>query len=486
MTIQVLVDWDNNGNYTGIYDDITADVKKAEWRNGMREPYQEMGDENVATLILNNADGKYNPENSSSVLYGNLLPHRRLQIKMDSVVMYTGWIQFPVVQWKVDGAATGQNESRLYGVGAKRFLDKLESNLNLQTSVTGDTIIEALLLQSGLADISTDYTNIDTGLTSIDYIGDAQGQTIYQTITDVTAAERGRFFIGRDGLGYWFNRQRFLQPGAYTSVGTVNTQSGSYKPTNLDYGFGRYLATKVRVSSQQRDVKASENLFELENSITTPASTVKNFEIRLRRSNGQFAAAGSLTPTPSFSSGSASVTITAQGGKASVEIDNSAGLVDAVLSSLTVAGAPTVDTQQVIATAEDLTATSTYGQIEYPLSLGPLSTYSEAESVAQFELGRRVVAQGDVNMLQFLRTANGTDNAHLTTWKIGDRITVTASEIGHDSDYFIIGEEHQWTPGIDGGIHTTTFRLEAALFNTFWLLGVANYSELGISTILGY
>lgn len=486
MTIQVLVDWDNNGNYTGTYDDITADVKKAEWRNGMREPYQEMGDENVATLTLNNVDGKYNPENSSSVLYGNLLPHRRLQIKMDSVVMYTGWIQFPVVQWKVDGAATGKNEARLFGIGAKRFLDKLESNLALQTSVTGDTIIEALLLQSGLTNVSTDYTNIETGLTTIDYIGDAQGQKIYQTIADVTAAERGRFHIGRDGLAYWFNRQKFLQPAAYTAVGTVNTQSGDYKPVYLNYGFGRYLATRVRVSSQQRDVKASEDLFELENSITTAAGSIKTLEIRLRRSNGQFAASGSLTPTPTFSSGSASVSVTAQGGKASVEIDNSAGAVDAVLSGLTVAGAPTVDTQQLIATAEDSVAITDYGTIEYNLSLGPLSTYSESESVAQFELGRRVVAQGDVNMVQFLRAANGTDNAHMTTWEIGDRITVTASEIGHDSDYFIIGEEHQWTPGIDGGIHTTTFRLEAALFNTFWLLGRTNYIELGVSTILGY
>lgn len=486
MTIQVLVDWDNDGNYTGTYDDITADVKKAEWRNGMREPYQDMGDENTATLTLYNTGGKYNPENSSSVLYGNLLPHRRLQIKMDSVVMYTGWIEFPVVQWKVDGAGTGQNEARLYGVGAKRFLDKLESNISLSTSVTGDTIIEALLLQCGLEDVSTDYTNIDTGLTTINYIGDSQGQKIYQTIADVTAAERGRFFIGRDGLGYWFNRQKFLQAAAYTPVATVDTSTGSYKPIYLDYGFGRYLSTIVRVASQQRSVKTSETLFTLESPITVPAGHVTTMEARLRRSTGQFAAAGSLTPTPTFSSGSATVTVTEQGGKASVEIDNSSGTSSATLSALTIAGAPTVDTQQIIATAQDSAAIDAYGQLEYLLNLGPLSTYSQSESVAQFELGRRVVAQGDVNAIKFLRVANGTDNAHMTAWGIGDRLTVTVNELGHDSDYFIMGEEHSWVPGIDGGIHETTFRLEAALFNTFWLLGQAGYSELGVSTILGY
>ncbi len=486
MTIEVLVDWDNNGNYTGTYDDITADVKSVNWRVGMREAYQEMADENTAKVIVNNATGKYNPENSSSVLYGNLLPHRRMQIKMDSVIMWTGWIAFPVVNWTRMGAQSGKYEAELTGIGAKRFLDKLEATISLQSTVTGDTIIQSLLTDSDLDTISTDFTQIDTGDVDMDYFGDGQASSTFQSIADVTRAERGRFYIDRQGRAAWWNRSRLLQPAAYTPVATVNTASGSYKPTSLNYGYGRYIANLLRVESQQRVVKASETLFELENSITTSPGTTTEFEVRLRRESGQFAAATSLVATPTFSSGTASVSIAEKGGKAVVTIDNTSGGVDAVLSALTIAGAPTVETQQIVTKAEDTTSQSTYGKIEYTINLGPFSAYSRAQSVAAFELSRRKEAVGDVSEVSFVRNADGTDNAHMTAWELGDRLTVTVDEIGHSSDYFIIGESHDWRPGDDGnGIHATTYRLEAAIFNTFWLLEVTNYGELGQNTILG-
>ena len=46
----------------------------------------------------------------------------------------------------------------------------------------------------------------------------------------------------------------------------------------------------------------------------------------------------------------------------------------------------------------------------------------------------------------------------------------------------MVGEEHT----IEGPMHEATLRLEPADPQRYWLLGVAGYSELGQTTIVGY
>ncbi len=77
---EIKVGWENNTDFDGLYDDITEDVKNTHFARGKSE---ELGSAEVGNLsiVLNNDTGTYTPSNSSSVLYGNLLPKRPIRVR---------------------------------------------------------------------------------------------------------------------------------------------------------------------------------------------------------------------------------------------------------------------------------------------------------------------------------------------------------------------------------------------------------------------
>ena len=78
-TYEICVDWDNNGNFTGTYDDITADVKTISFSRGKSDELckAEVGQ---LSITLNNADAKYTP-NAGGVISALLLPKRPIRVR---------------------------------------------------------------------------------------------------------------------------------------------------------------------------------------------------------------------------------------------------------------------------------------------------------------------------------------------------------------------------------------------------------------------
>ena len=75
---EVMIGWERNTDFEGLYDETT--VKSIQFSRGKSD---ELGKAEVGScsIVVNNADGKYTPSNSSSVLYGNLLPKRPIRIR---------------------------------------------------------------------------------------------------------------------------------------------------------------------------------------------------------------------------------------------------------------------------------------------------------------------------------------------------------------------------------------------------------------------
>ncbi len=69
----ISVDWDNNADFIGTYDNISADVDSFTWANGG-------GTSGKCEIRLKNDSGKYTPDNASGVLYGKLLPGKPVWI----------------------------------------------------------------------------------------------------------------------------------------------------------------------------------------------------------------------------------------------------------------------------------------------------------------------------------------------------------------------------------------------------------------------
>jgi hypothetical protein len=78
--IEVLVDWNDDGDFGDSDEDITSDVLSLSVDH-FRDMETEYMDGRVGTLELKNADHKYSPPNGSSPLTGNLKPGRPVWIK---------------------------------------------------------------------------------------------------------------------------------------------------------------------------------------------------------------------------------------------------------------------------------------------------------------------------------------------------------------------------------------------------------------------
>lgn len=68
---------------------------------------------------------------------------------------------------------------------------------------------------------------------------------------------------------------------------------------------------------------------------------------------------------------------------------------------------------------------------------------------------------------------------------VGSRITITDSASGHNSDYFIVGEQHQHLAG-GRERHITNWTLKPASRELLWLVGISGRSELDVTTRMGF
>lgn len=495
MTMQYLIDWDKNGNFTGTYDDVTADVLEARWFIGARNPYQNVCDEPTIELVLNNANGKYSPENGASPIAGKIVPYVRIRVLSGTTQMWNGYLDAPELQWQPLGDATGKHTITLKGVGAKQLLDAVTVVMPTLTDVTADQILyEAISRGSvfsalqqlwllgdpvwGALGVSTylaqdnQWRDFETGITIFpDYIDGREG--VWSIIRDVCETERGKFDIGRDGRYVFKNRH-------YTYYSEVTDYTVDEDETvGLSYLYGDVLATRTTVSARPRRTEASEQLWELDNPITIAPSQTISLEARLRRPNGQFASSSGVTPSATFSSGTADVTVTTKAGVAEITIENNT-LYDAVLSTLTLSGTPLYPQNQLTVTAEDEVLARTYGVREKRFSVGNLYEWQDINDIAHMELLRSPL-RGRIASLNMIASAD--DNAVMVDdLQLGAFIQVDAPSLYHDDRYLVIGEQHQWG---EGNIHRAEFFLEP-VDRIGMQLDTVGRMELGINTIVIY
>lgn len=535
-TYKVLVDWANDFSFlTGEDrdDDISDDVISVRWRNGFMEPLQDVADEASIEIRVLNTTGKYNPENSSSPLYGYLLPQRRAQIRVEdpaylldddgaylldddgnrltnnyddyTYIMATGWIDVIRPSWsprqRAVNVAPGLGPADIEVTGAKKLLENADVPLTLFVETTADVVINSvlqniqfppthnrlwLLGRSGFSGLGSttilasgeEYAVLQPGNTIINYYGDTESANAYEIIGDVTAAERGRTYFDDSGRVIFWDR-RYLMTRT-TVDATVSTITGNYQPTALDYRSGDLLVNSVRVDFEPRLVETTEVLWSLDHDIEVAGNASLQFEITLRRDTGQFVGAEAVSITTlTFSEGTAAVGVLPNGNKATILIANLAS-VRAIITALIVSGAPVVSQNQAAIIKEDDDTLAVYGRRQMSLNLKGLTSPLDAEDVANFELDRRSTPISRVASLSYVRKRNGVDDLHLNAWTIGTRLRVSVPELSHTNvDYFVIGEEH----GMDAVVHEATFYLEPASFHDYWILSV---DTLGTGTRLAY
>ena len=234
-TWTITIDWDRvSGDYAGQYDDVTGYIISADWFLGERTLYQDTADNSTLSLVLNNSDKRFSPENGDGPLAGKLTPFKPVVAPVqrwhDHSHPLGGWIKS--IQPAVN--VFGERTVEIIAAGPMPVLQAAETNIALQENMRTDEIIEVLVQEvvvppamsaasivgrHGNSELgvttflanATSFSNLDEGVTVLALAADnwvrrggsadeeKDAFDVYRAIEDVVAAERGRFLFSRDG-----------------------------------------------------------------------------------------------------------------------------------------------------------------------------------------------------------------------------------------------------------------------------------------------
>ena len=502
------VDWDGDGDFSESYENITAYVRQATWRLGMRRMFQSLADKTECQLLVKNHDGRFSPENGASPYAGEFLPGRLMEIRTTfggtTRTMWRGFLE----SVQPFGATKRQPDAEIKGTDLKGFAQKKDVSVELMENVTGDEALRRLfqgvqpppgawsgnwlLGIAGFSELGEttalgdpdDFFDFETGVVTHPYVGDrwADGVKVYNAALDIVAAERGRLFTARDGKLTFWNWQHIALD--YTNSATIDN-------TMVDdtYAFGQDIVNVIKVVTTPRKISANDDdvLWTQEDSSTVKPGETKKINATFKDDSGADIAGKNII-TPSVGAGTLAYTgaislvVHEKARGAEIAITNS-GAADAEITTLILKGKKisSFDKREIV--ERDEASAGIHGEIEETLPTELLSSEFHAKTIARYEIGRRKDPRGIMYSVT-LQNVDAIIYDLMLSLTIGSRINVIEDVLYHDADYAIIGEEHRLTDAMRK--HVTTWNLEIADATPAWLLGIAGYSELGETTSLGW
>ena len=509
----LLVDWNNDGDFTDANDDISGDTLSVTWSRG-RDYASALQGRSVAgklSAVLINTEGKYSPSNTSSALTGNILPGRSIKLQAGSGSFpYT----FPVafndgVRWqgkldriKPSPAALGRKTATLTAFGTLGYLNQFETQLASQTNRRTDQAVGDILDDVGWTD--ADDRDLDTGKTTISRFWMSGKKTIdalrlieeaeagfikesksgqvafenrYHRLTQTASTTSQATFSDADGAAHTFEAIAQADPLATivnhveatartfdtASVGVLWThpETGAASPT-LAPGEARTFEAEFP------NPDAANNAMEVD-AWTTPAATT---DYLLNSASG----GGGTNLT-----GDISVTQTKTGERMAITLTNSATGTAGYLTKLQARGTAVTTKNPCTVRAIDATSQASYGERKYVAKTKFIPTTSEAQDWCDYHAA---IYGSPTNILTMVVPASTSGNiGQALSRDLSDRITVTATndaKLGVNADFFVESEKHTVTAG--GTQHVTSWQLSPASggYSQFWVLGT---SVLGTSTV---
>jgi hypothetical protein len=509
----LLVDWNNDGDFTDSNDDISGDTLSVTWSRG-RDYASALQGRSVAgklSAVLINTDGKYSPSNTSSALTGNILPGRSIQLQAGSGSFpYTFPIAFnDGVRWqgkldriKPSPAASGRRTATLTAFGTLGYLNQFETQLASQTNRRTDQAVGDILDDVGWDE--ADDRDLDTGQTTISRFWISGKKTIdalrlveeaeagfikesksgqiafesrYHRLTETASTTSQATFSDADGAAHTFVQVaqddplgtiiNHVEATARTfttaSVSTlwVHPETGSASPT-LAPGEAKTFEAEFP------NPDAANSAMEVD-AWTTPAATT-DFLFNAASGGGGTNLTADITVTQSKTAERMAITLT-----------NSATGSSGYVTKLQARGTAVSTKNPCVVRAIDTTSQGIYGERKYVAKTKFIPTTSEAQDWCDYQVS---VSASPTNILTLTIPASAPGNiGQSLTRDLSDRITVTATgdaKLGVNADFFIESEKHAVTAG--GTQHVTSWQLSPASggYSQFWVLGVG---VLGTSTV---
>lgn len=510
VSYQVAIDRDDDGDFSGPGEDITSDVLALDWQLGMHQPYDSMARPGTARIIVRNETQHYSPEITT------LQPGQVVRIQSHDGSTTRTHFTGHLTHIEPQPGDQGQRTAIIHAVDALRQLEQHRIRLPPQVSTHAGAIIEAILQRvpfrrhtlrgywllgrAGHGELGTHTRlpganisrSLEPGLSLFHYVGDTWGDGIAASaaIRQVTEAERGRFFINREGQAVFYNRHHLLRDKT-TQTSFADDMAG------LSYSYGAQVISRVQVRLLPRSIGPDgATLWTLESPQRIRASTDAPLALVARFRDDQQQPAGALhliAPVPRLDymantaeDGSGTdltdqvdvVLRQADFSAAVLEIHSRAGQDAYLLEGARLRGTPVFLGDPLLLEQISYGSQALYSTGALLFDLPTLDSVPQAEALARYELARRKTPRGHIHHITLSRADHATPALARTLF---DRITITESQTGHSGDYFIVAEAH--TVDLGGYRHQVTWMLESAAANAFWLLG---HSRLNQDTVLAY
>jgi len=201
------IDWTGDGDFGDTGELLTDRVIFLEFERGKNFPSQLTGRSVAGSLraIINNTSNDYSPFNSSSGLYGNLIPGRRVQVQVARGVefpytfpfafagtpLWTGFISSIKPQVIVNQARTVE----LRAFGGLAWVARKEVQIARQEDKRIDELIGTILDDAGWAAGDRDLSEAKTTVTS--YWNN--GQSAMAALRELEESEPGFIKEDKDG-----------------------------------------------------------------------------------------------------------------------------------------------------------------------------------------------------------------------------------------------------------------------------------------------
>ena len=224
------VDWSGNGVFTDTGEDVTARLQSLSWGYGRDYASQLRGRSTAGTLeaVLDNRSGDYSSFNSSSPLYGKILPGRPVKLETTAPSAVTLWRGF-LDSITPKPSQHGDDKAILKAIGSLGQINQKQVSIPMQSSVTGDIAIGAILDDAGWSATARD---LDTGKTTMERYWCDRLVTL-SALQAVEDTEFGFIREQRDGDIAFENRHHRLVTPHTVSQATLSDMAAGTKDAQV-------------------------------------------------------------------------------------------------------------------------------------------------------------------------------------------------------------------------------------------------------------
>lgn len=505
----------NVGHSTNRYDVITADVKSVRAKLGKGKWTNPMPAEGITNLTLDNTTRRYSPEYSGSPLYGYIRQRQLMTVDFYRTASaewkrgFTGWTR----PFEPD---YGKNSKKECSMSAQQGIFQLDDNpYNGQTSgetkadaiirdiintvyTSGATPYQVVFDQSGFDecyfDDPDDIMQLETGVSDLAMTGEDWGPKTpaSRVIKDMLDVERGLFYIDRNGVVVFRNRQHYVDPATAPTPTSISLDG---EANSGKYVHGESYKNVVRVNYKPSSNLEGEIVWRSRgNGIRLNGKTkAKKVEVRFEYDDERKMTVSTINP---FNDGSVDASSYTASTLSGVDITDQVSVVleqlenGAAQLSMTHYGSVRAQVVVIIrgtivesagGESVEVVAEDSLGGGKYDLTQNVKLIQEETEAT---NLANHLLDMLQDEFGQFLnitiKSRNDTWMARQLDLEVGDLITVSEYQTGHSGEYISIGETLDWASGLLTSSHTLHPQFRT---NKYWILGT---SLLGTDTYLGY